>query len=363
MMNRLASTLIASLVLGCLLAMGSLSACSSTTDTPADGDLSDGETDGDIEADRDADDGDIDLDSEPPDGDLDLESDGETEPDAEEIENDSDAEADPEIPVPGCNGHLSLCDKRFDEVAYATTHNSMSNKDDDWVAPNQIHNISTQLADGVRGFMLDAYYYEDDTWLCHGDCVFGRKKLSEGLAEFTAFLASHPNVVLTIIFESYISSADTETAFTTAGLLDYVHTQTPGEPWPTLDAMIASGHRLVVFTDNPDDGPGWYHDVWEYCWDTSWHVTTLEDFVCDIGRGSQDNSLFILNHMLYGSFDLPSQSQAEIANANPFFLERATGCQQETGRLPNFVTVDFYSIGDLFEVVDHLNGVAPGERN
>ena len=42
---------------------------------------------------------------------------------------------------------------------------------------------------------------------------------------------------------------------------------------------------------------------------------------------------------------------------NPFFLDRAQRCQQESGRLPNFVTVDFYSIGDVFEVVDALNGV------
>ncbi len=38
-------------------------------------------------------------------------------------------------------------------------------------------------------------------------------------------------------------------------------------------------------------------------------------------------------------------------------LPRAEECQQERGRLPNFVAVDFYDRGDLLGVVDTLNGL------
>ena len=34
-----------------------------------------------------------------------------------------------------CNGSELLCDRRYDQVAYATTHNSMSNRTDHWFAP------------------------------------------------------------------------------------------------------------------------------------------------------------------------------------------------------------------------------------
>lgn len=44
-------------------------------------------------------------------------------------------------------------------------------------------------------------------------------------------------------------------------------------------------------------------------------------------------------------------------NYNPFFLERAMDCWEEAGHIPNFVTVDFYSVGDVLAVVDALNGV------
>lgn len=37
--------------------------------------------------------------------------------------------------------------------------------------------------------------------------------------------------------------------------------------------------------------------------------------------------------------------------------QRTQACMTQSGALPNFATVDFYSIGDLFFVVDELNGV------
>jgi hypothetical protein len=46
-----------------------------------------------------------------------------------------------------------------------------------------------------------------------------------------------------------------------------------------------------------------------------------------------------------------------MVNHNPLFIDRAEQCRTESGRLPNFVTVDFYDIGDLFDVVDSLNGL------
>ena len=46
-----------------------------------------------------------------------------------------------------------------------------------------------------------------------------------------------------------------------------------------------------------------------------------------------------------------------MVNHDPFFIEHVRRCEAEAGQLPNFVTVDFYEIGDVFRVVDSLNGV------
>jgi hypothetical protein len=44
-----------------------------------------------------------------------------------------------------------------------------------------------------------------------------------------------------------------------------------------------------------------------------------------------------------------------MVNHNPLFIDRAEQCEEEGNALPNFVTVDFYDIGDLFDVVESLN--------
>jgi len=44
-------------------------------------------------------------------------------------------------------------------------------------------------------------------------------------------------------------------------------------------------------------------------------------------------------------------------NARDVLLPRAQECQAERARLPDFVAVDFYDRGGLFDVVDTLNGI------
>ena len=271
---------------------------------------------------------------------------------ASEIQDSAEAE----LPgPPGCNGHAEFCPRRFDEVAYVTTHNAMANKADGFIGPNQNEDIPTQLADGVRGLMLDIHVDEGEVVLCHGYCSLGRVLLVDGLGQIRDFLEANPREVVTILFETYVSNDDTGAAFVEAGLEDMLHAQIAGEPWPALEEMIDSGRRLVVFTDHQSETYPWLHRTWDHCFDTDWAAETLDDFSCDRLRGSADNPLFILNHFLTAPIAFPHL--AEQANANPGFIERAQDCMAVHDTIPNFVTVDFYSIGDVFDVVDSLNGI------
>jgi hypothetical protein len=261
---------------------------------------------------------------------------------------------DPE-PEPTCNGHADLCARRFDEVAYPTTHNAMANEAEGWQAPNQYEPMAVQLEDGVRGLMLDAHPWRDDVYLCHGACELGHQRLADGLGIIRDFVAAHPHEVLTIIFESYVSSAEVEGAFEESGLHAFVHVHEADAPWPTLEAMIDSGRRVVVLTDRGGSPEGWYLDVWAHAFETHWAAQTAGDLSCAKNRGDEDAPLFILNHFLTDI--LASPELAETVNYNPFFLDRARDCAEVNDRLPNFPTVDYYEIGDLFAVVDALNGL------
>ncbi|MGB8330316.1 MAG: PI-PLC domain-containing protein [Polyangiales bacterium] len=277
-------------------------------------------------------------------GDTDAGMDGSVEPDAA-------------LPNPKCNGHEELCDRRFDEVSFPMTHNAMSNAEAEWVFPNQDFGITRQLNDGIRGMMLDTYEEDGELLLCHVLCALGKQPLTDGLAEITAFLEANPDEIVSIIFENYITHSQTAEAFDESGLIDFVYAHELGEPWPTLSELIAADTRLVVFQEKEPQDPEfpWLMNIWDNAWETPFSFSSPEDLVCDANRGNPANPLFLLNHFLTGIVG-GSAELAEMINYNPLFIDRARQCQDEGNALPNFVAVDFYDIGDLFEVVDALNG-------
>jgi hypothetical protein len=260
------------------------------------------------------------------------------------------------LPAEPCNGRSELCGLRFDQVAYATSHNAMSNRAARWVAPNQEAGITAQLELGVRALMLDTYDFNGQSMLCHGACSLGRQPLVEGLGEVKAFLDAHPREVVSIIFESYLDASKTEAAFDAAGLLPMLYSQPVGQPFETLGALVASNRRLFVVTDSGGGGFDGYQDVWSLSWETDFSNATMEDFSCAPNRGTPGNPLFILNRFLTNP--VAYRDLATQANANPAFLAFAEQCWDEGGQIPNFVTVDFVDEGGLMEVVDALNARA-----
>jgi len=261
----------------------------------------------------------------------------------------------PSRAVHACNGAPELCDRRYDEVSYATTHNANSNAEEGFTGPNQQYGVARQLADGVRGLMLDTHYDAGTVMLCHAFCSLGKKPLLATLVEIREFLEREPYEIVSIIFESYVSAADTGAAFAAAGLLPYVHAQGVADPWPTLREMIAADRRLVVFTDSGGGTYPWYHHVWNYAFETHYSFSTPASLSCTPNRGNPANRLFILNHFLTQVFG--SRALAEQINHNPLFVDRANACAAANAALPNFVTVDFHDIGDTFAVVRSLNGL------
>lgn len=251
-----------------------------------------------------------------------------------------------------CNGG-ALCDRRFDQVAYPTTHNAMSSEERGFASPNQRFSITRQLSDGVRGLMLDVHPWHDETWLCHGTCLAGSQRHVEGLCEIAQFLDAHPAEVVTLIYESYVPAVDVVRDLTAVGLDADAVTQRAGDPWPTLGAMVRSGRRLVVLTDRAETAAPWYMDVWTHAQENPFAALTPGDLSCVEGRGRSTNALFILNHFLTNP--LASPELARMVNFNPALIDHARRCQQTRMRAANFVTVDFYDIGDLMPAVSSLN--------
>ena len=141
--------------------------------------------------------------------------------------------------------------------------------------------------------------------------------------------------------------------FEAAGLVEYLHTQVLGEPWPTLLEMIDSGRRLVVMAEKDTGGIPWYHDAFTYIQETPYTFEDVGDFNCSSNRGLPDSPLFMINHWV-----TPALAQAaDSANSASVLNQRIADCREERGLTPNILGIDFYARGDTLDVVAALNGL------
>jgi len=78
---------------------------------------------------------------------------------------------------------------------------------------------------------------------------------------------------------------------------------------------------------------------------------------CEPNRGPDGAPLLLVNHWITTD-PAPRPSNAAAVNAWEPLLRRARECARIRGHVPNLLAVDFYRHGDLFAVVDELNGVS-----
>ncbi|WP_069740693.1 hypothetical protein [Streptomyces sp. EN27] len=287
-----------------------------------------------------------------------------------------------------CLGSSRLCDLRYDEAAYLTSHNAMSTTADRFIGPLQDPDITTQLNTGVRALQLDTYRWEspediaarldspeftseqrrlitgavdkanpprEGLWLCHGVCRAGAIELVPALEDIRDWLRAHPTEIVTLIVQDDISPEDTEEAFHAAGLDDLLHTPDadPDAPWPTLEEMIDSGRRLVVFAEKADGPAPWYRNFYRYGMETPFAFRSPSEMSCAPHRGGTGKQLFLLNHFITNAGG--SRLDAGRVNARDWVLERARACEAERGSPVTFIAVDYTTIGDALGAVNELN--------
>ncbi|HET8754856.1 MAG TPA: hypothetical protein VFM58_02545 [Solirubrobacteraceae bacterium] len=311
-----------------------------------------------------------------------------------------------------CNGSDALCDRALTRVVLPATHNSMSVPARGWFSAEQDRPIGGQLEDGIRGLLLDTHYAdrlqngnvrtffgstaklnqaveqgqlsqesvdaalrlrdrlgyrgegERGMYLCHTFCELGATPLADGLKDIRDFLATHPAEVVVVINQDYVTPADFVGAMDDAGLSEYAFTPpVASAAWPSLRTMIDSGRRLVVLAENEAGAAPWYQLAYERLLQETpftfppGYLTKPANLPasCRPNRGLESAPLFLINHWV-STDPVPRPSDAERVNAYAPLLARARECQKIRGHLPNLLAVNFYKRGDVFRVVDTLNG-------
>ena len=304
-----------------------------------------------------------------------------------------------------CNGHVELCDRRFDDVAFPATHNAMSAADQPgWFLAEQPTTMVSSLDDGIRVFLIDTWYGQRtesggvvtaqralaraqaeltqgkaqeitpamqrtierlrgqpttgpvEVYMCHTLCELGATQLESQLLGLREWIQAHPREVVTVFIQDATTPADTAAVFERAGLTDLAYVHERGSKWPTLGDMIDSGKRLLVLMENEGGGTQYpyLHQGFDLVQDTGYTYASVDDFDCAPNRGSKDADLFLVNHWLASFTALVSNAQK--ANTQAVLGDRVRTCQDERGQIPNFVAVNWYDQGDLLQVVNELNG-------
>ena len=221
-----------------------------------------------------------------------------------------------------CNGFSELCDKRLDEITTLMTHNSYNNRQHQFLFPNQINSITTQLNDGVRGLMLDVYSSRKGSVLYHGYPFLGKESLLSVMYEIRTFLLSNPNEVISIIFENSCTHEEILQVMDTLGLSDMIYPHCGA--WPTLKEMIDSNKRLVLMVENQKDTLlDGIIPAWQYTFDSPYSFNSVSKMNCTANRGGTGSKEFyLLNHWLTNKFGLGRKWKAKTTNSWTVLSER-----------------------------------------
>ena len=314
------------------------------------------------------------------------------------------AEVDPAARgVPStCNGSALLCNRTVDKVVFPGAHNAMSNASvSDWMFPHHPYGIPRMLDDGVRMLALDLHFGvptggrvktdldhevgglgkieealgtegvaaamrirnrlvggqdgQRGVYFCHGFCELGAYDAGPTLVQIREFLAANPGEVVILVLEDYLQASVTDSLFKATGLFEYVYTGSVGT-WPTLGELVAANQRVIVFIESGQGDVPWLHGTAGVIQETPYSFRKPDDFSCRPNRGGTTGSLFLINHWIETT-PAPRASNAEIVNAYDFLLRRARTCQRERRHIPNIISVDFYSVGDVVRVANTLNGI------
>ncbi|KAL2936255.1 hypothetical protein RDABS01_006693 [Bienertia sinuspersici] len=266
----------------------------------------------------------------------------------------------------------------FNNYSWLTTHNSFARLGQKSatgaviLAPtNQQDSVTSQLNNGVRGFMLDMYDFNNDIWLCHsfgGQCYNNTafKPAKDILNEMRTFLEANPSEIITIFIEDYVTSPKGLTkVFDAAGLRKFwfpvSRMAKNGGNWPTVDDMIQKNQRLLVFTSKAhkeaDEGIAYN---WRYVLENQYGDGGMIAGSCPNRAESRPMNTTNISLLLVNYFrNVPDLATACKHNSAPLESMLST-CYNASGkRWANFVTVDFYKRSDgggAPAAVDEMNG-------
>ncbi len=238
----------------------------------------------------------------------------------------------------------------YDDVTWICSHNAMSNREENWIMPNQIWSISQQLEHGIHAQMWDIWMLDGKATLRHGNGRFfdtGKKELLIAFQEVKNYLDEHPRAIITLILESKVEDTPILEALRESKLepLRYKPTGIV-EEWPTLGELRKNNSRLIILCDRRTEH---FIQLWDHAVETDWVNRKATQMNNRLRRGKAENDLLILNHFVGNP--LPSEEASKEANSKTILAKREKDIERLYKRRANYWTLDHIGCADALDYI------------
>ncbi|KAI0535356.1 PLC-like phosphodiesterase [Xylaria digitata] len=271
--------------------------------------------------------------------------------------------------VADCNGRAEYCDRAYSKITFAGSHNSAFVG----IGPsdNQLTSVTAQLNQGIRFLTTQTHDKDGVIQMCHTSCdLLDAGPLQDYLGTVKTWVDGHPDDVVTLLItnQDAIDINKFSDAFKATGLDSYTFTPSGKlglDDWPTLGDLISSGNRVIVFMDYHSDTSKVPYILDEFAYYFETPFDPLEDQLsgCNIDRpagASADGRLILANHNRNYeilSISLPDLAHASGTNSVDSITAQTNTCNEQHGRIPNVVLLDYVLLGDVIDAQNQLNSV------
>jgi hypothetical protein len=265
----------------------------------------------------------------------------------------------------------------FINTTWVVAHHPFASPESGWrINPQQTFKIENLFEKGVRGFMIDIHYHQDDVYVCHennpqrdlpGNCWYTRwpmfsnpVKLNDLLESVYNIIIDNPNDIITLFLECYVPMIKVAELFSQNNLTQFLLKINPNNASLTIGDIISRNTPLIVFSDYAHGGQrlieGFFYT--KYHKESKYNLAEYQGcedrnensrlrYAEETFRGIKVN-LFLLNHFYEHSMgsSIPGISTYHEINDYYHIKARAIRCENEVSLFPNFIAVDYVEQGN-----------------
>ena len=274
----------------------------------------------------------------------------------------------------------------YDQFTELGSHNAFTNIEDGWKTKEQGGSgqqslgFDAQFDYGVRAFFIDLHWCENSTGniylaMAHEPeqspnnknytnsnnykylepCIYSpiQRNRKGDIPPFEDFLIKlkkwfdkDSSAVITLHLESYTGTDGHRVIsdlLKKVGLDRFVYAKAASSSWPTFGEMRSTGKRLVIFSDNKNDG--FFHT--DHYRETEYNLGSHPncEMRSDNRNTNKTSTLLTMNHFHSTSHDTSTCSFDKINNPQAV-LKRADECYKQQGIYPTVFVCDHVSQGD-----------------